>query len=593
MSKKIIFYISIVMLLIVYIFFGKSIHEDSAVIEHSNINLSFFLINEGVARSISCYYDEDSNIWNLFLPADAIFGTLKVKDIDCAYFVIDGKSYQEGDYLERAWEKESGSISFFDDKDILLERGTFKCFKSENLPEVYITTASGTMEYVHESKDNKEAGTLQSFTENGKFANAVRLDYIKGRGNTSWEADKKSYKIRLDRAEDLFGMGRAKTWLLIANYYDGTYLRNKIGTELGRAAEMKYTSGSQFVDLYINGNYEGLYQIMEGVELETNRIELKNGYLLEIDYRERVMNTSYIQMANKQPITVQGKKNITDETLEDINIFFKEFVETINTEDFVHPQTGKHIFDYIDKESWAKRYIMEEFLQDMDSGFSSHYMCLMDTGGDFVLHAGPVWDLDNTMGRGFVSDPDPFQLFADRYELHVNNLSRWHARLYNNEDFYLEVIHQYQDYFRPYLEWMLQEGIRQWEEEITASAIMDTVLWGTQRSTFMTDNTKEEHMEYLLSYIAGKTEFLNAKWNALPESRQQWLADKQPVLPEIQEQVREIYRNDQAVGTITGVDGAADGLYSFIMIYKGYFLFAALIMLLGGMFWKEWRNRSC
>ena len=56
----------------------------------------------------------------------------------------------------------------------------------------------------------------------------VKLDYIRGRGNSTWQADKKPYKLKLDKSQDLLGMGKNKHWALLANRFDQSLLRNRL-----------------------------------------------------------------------------------------------------------------------------------------------------------------------------------------------------------------------------------------------------------------------------------------------------------------------------------------------------------------------------
>lgn len=586
MSKKLILYGSMA-ILVLWIGIGSIMQSRNQGDAESRFeHLQLFLAGEGMGRSISCYYSEDESLWYVFLPADVTGTSLTVQSLGCRYMVLEGKQYQTGDLLGELWDGEIKEVSFWNEEGKLLEEGRMKILKSEALPSVYITTASGGMQYIYESKENKEAGNMQIISAEGKLQELARLDYIKGRGNTSWDAPKKSFEIRLDQAADLFGMGSARKWVLVANYYDGAYLRNRIGTELGKAAKMKYTSDSQFVDLYINGEYAGLYQVMEKVELAVNRIELREGYLLEFDYYERAMEKDFIRLANRQPIVVRGQQKVTAQDLAAVQSFIEEMTAALYADDYRNPETGKHVFDYLDKESFAKRYVMEEFLQDMDSGYTSHYMYLDTSDGTMRLYAGPVWDLDNTMGRGNVREPSG--LYADRHDLKVNNLCRWYARLYANEEFYQAAVQQYQTFFKPCLTWLTQEGIAQWEAEIAASASMDIALWGTERSVFMPGTALAEHMDYLCAYINGKIEFLDERWNFAADSRQIWLAERLYELPAMKDQIRAIEENDGDIVTAEEEEaGQVTGVWAFIMLYKGYLLFAVMLIFLIVMLGKE------
>jgi len=62
----------------------------------------------------------------------------------------------------------------------------------------------------------------------------LSLEYIRGRGNSTWEESKKPFKFKLNTKANLLGMGKGKHWILLANSYDDTLLRNRIAAYMGR-----------------------------------------------------------------------------------------------------------------------------------------------------------------------------------------------------------------------------------------------------------------------------------------------------------------------------------------------------------------------
>lgn len=89
-------------------------------------------------------------------------------------------------------------------------------FVSANIPAVYIDTESGSLDYIHESKDHKENAVISIYQNGVKTLDGKTIS-IKGRGNATWsDSDKKPYNIKFDSKTDLFGMGSAKKWTLMA-----------------------------------------------------------------------------------------------------------------------------------------------------------------------------------------------------------------------------------------------------------------------------------------------------------------------------------------------------------------------------------------
>ena len=97
---------------------------------------------------------------------------------------------------------------------------------------------------------------------------------IRGHGNTTWLLPKKPYKLKLDSKASLLGMPAGKTWVLLANYDDKSLLRDQVAFEVGRRLGMAWTPNSRFVELFLNGQYEGNYQLTEEIKIDKNRVNI-------------------------------------------------------------------------------------------------------------------------------------------------------------------------------------------------------------------------------------------------------------------------------------------------------------------------------
>ena len=95
---------------------------------------------------------------------------------------------------------------------------------------------------------------------------------IRGRGNSTWTLPKKPFHFKLAASADLLGMGEAKTWVLLANYWDKTMLRNAVTYDLAQRINNIYAPEFRFVDVFINGSYQGIYMLVEKVEFDDERI---------------------------------------------------------------------------------------------------------------------------------------------------------------------------------------------------------------------------------------------------------------------------------------------------------------------------------
>lgn len=109
---------------------------------------------------------------------------------------------------------------------------------------------------------------------------------IRGRGNSTWLwYPKKPYRIKLDEKAGILGLDANKDWVLLANYRDPTHLMNTFVFEMGRGLGVPFTNHSRYVELTLNGEYLGLYQLTEQIEVGKSRVDIgkKKGWLLSLD----------------------------------------------------------------------------------------------------------------------------------------------------------------------------------------------------------------------------------------------------------------------------------------------------------------------
>ena len=99
----------------------------------------------------------------------------------------------------------------------------------------------------------------------------------------TWILPKKPYKLKLDSKASLLGMPAGKTWVLLANYDDKSLLRDQVAFEVGRRVGMAWTPNSRFVELFLNGQYEGNYQLTEEIKIDNNRVNIRNVHAVLVD----------------------------------------------------------------------------------------------------------------------------------------------------------------------------------------------------------------------------------------------------------------------------------------------------------------------
>lgn len=166
-------------------------------------------------------------------------GCIEMEDVSCSLnseynIKMDGITFCDGsklDSIKEDMEYEALLFGTNGSEENIQERISVIFMRGSRIPCIRLDTTSGNLEYIHEEKGNFENGILQIWKADGQPDKIMKVKKISGRGNTAWDAIKKSYTIKLEDAADILGMGMAKTWILNANYYDGAYIRNQIGFE--------------------------------------------------------------------------------------------------------------------------------------------------------------------------------------------------------------------------------------------------------------------------------------------------------------------------------------------------------------------------
>ncbi len=328
----------------------------------------------------------------------------------------------------------SPSISITATEDITI----YAMFEREfsGFPVISIDTHDGS------SVDSKEEYVVCTLdignTEDTYLLNSATAK-IRGRGNSSWEYPKRSYKLKLDDSTDLFGNGKARTWALISNYGDLSLLRNYLAYSIASLFDtQKYTTTTQFVDLYLNGEYLGVYLLCEQNEVHENRIDITEngtvdtGYLIELDSREDgegfYVNGKFYSI--KSPDT--DSRLFTEENRDFIKSYLEQCMDAIKGSDY------SQIESLIDTKSFAQAYIVFELFNCVDVGYASFYM-YKDAGGK--LQCGPVWDFDRSLGiTGNQHGADDFAT------LWAKESNDWFNNLLNHSEFVALVSEQILEY---------------------------------------------------------------------------------------------------------------------------------------------------
>jgi hypothetical protein len=275
-----------------------------------------------------------------------------------------------------------------------------KFYQVTNLPTVTIHTEN-SQDVV--SKEVYLKGIVSFISENG---NKIYTDStsIKGRGNASWNFPKKPYKLKLNNKVNLLGMpAKAKEWTLINNYGDKTLMRNMLAFNVSKMLNMPYTPAGNCVDVILNGEYKGTYQLCDQIEVQKNRVNitemeptditlpnLSGGYLLEIDayaYNE----ISWFNSTRGNPVTIHSPDDdkIVSQQTQYITNFFNTMEQEVYGRDFANDNASfrKHL----DTKTFLKNFLIGEFCGNTDTYWSTY---MYKQRNNDTLYTGPIWDYD-------------------------------------------------------------------------------------------------------------------------------------------------------------------------------------------------------
>ena len=260
------------------------------------------------------------------------------------------------------------------------------------VPTIRINTADGR---AITSKDYYKNATI-SIDGHGIFPSMESTQVqIKGRGNTSWSWPKKPYRLKFAEKVKPLGMTKGKSWVLLSNYQTGSLMSNAIGM---KAANLMGASAANHivpVDLYLNGEYCGSYNLTEKVGFANNSVDLADedaAALLELDsyYDEpdgqKFRSTPYNLPVNvKEPDFSEGTTRLT---LEDISSSFNRFLSAL--------YRGQDISRYVDVEQLARFMMVNELTLNYELYHPKSTFCYRESfesdTSKYVF--GPVWDLD-------------------------------------------------------------------------------------------------------------------------------------------------------------------------------------------------------
>lgn len=338
---------------------------------------------------------------------------------------------------------------------------------------------------------------------------------VKGRGNTTWLQPKKPYKIKFENKQSLLDEPKDKEWVLLANYIDKSFIRGEVAFWMAsNFGNFDYVPRFHFVDMILNGKYNGNYQLGDQLKIGENRVNVgDDGFLLEIDGKaaadDITFNVPHIgtKINIKEPSVMVG-----DENYNYVTDYVSRADAALFADNWLDPENGYKAL--IDMRSFAEWYVMMELTKNNDAVF--YTSCYMNLSRSGKLKMGPLWDFDVSLGgypvawgRDFVNNPEDFYI--------KTNTGSWIERLFGDPEFVAAVKEVYEPYYQN------KAAIIAHVENVAAanrkSVIANNKLWGTLCNKNSDDDTVgaayDAQIEFLKNWIATRIDWLKTAFDAL------------------------------------------------------------------------------
>lgn len=397
---------------------------------------------------------------------------------------------------------------------------TFRVMQASGLPTLYLTSADSAnrgLAYVDGSKNNVVTDAAMALiAANGTSIYNGGLTQLKARGNSTFTyAEKKSYQIKLAEPSDLLGkQEQVKTWVLLASYFDATQMHDKLIKDLAVELGLAYTASCDWVNLYYDGVYRGIYLLSEknsvgetsvaitdmeqayeqlnegyGTDMTTALAEnsygqqyqytkdltepenITGGYLIELNH-DMWDEASGFKTRQGVAFNVKSPEWCGDSAMKYISEYYQAFEDAVYATDDTgaytgyNASTGKYFYDYVDMDSLVKVFLLQELSLNCDGFISSVYFY---KDADGKMFAGPIWDQDMTFGTGWTKTNA-----ADIEDYHY--LAK---ALIQIPAFKTAVVEYYSSTFAPAVrEWLGNNGtIAHQYSLLKNSAAMNYTLW--------------------------------------------------------------------------------------------------------------------
>ena len=423
-------------------------------------------------------------------------------------YTVDGVTYPS-DYIAMQEVEKSTTVTVNVD------------YATDELPIINIH-ADGPIESKEEYVD-MTFSMENCYTEIKEVTGGIRL-----RGNSTKTFPKKPYRIKFDKKQSLFGLEKAKSWVLLAEYLDPSAMRNFTALTLGGQSDgLKFTCTPHKVNVYLNGEYIGLYTLCEQVQENEGRVDIETE--ITSDMVEITDYNFLVCMDEKHLNDVDAEEDVTYVRIKEFNYVmelkypekddfpseaqFKDFIERLkvyiyDTLKLMNDASEEQVRQKINIKSLIDFNIIDNIMMEYDHAIYSYNMYYTNTSDDpeenGKLNFGPIWDYDFCMNTDWTGKPnEQFEIKADQGILYRN----WFARATKRDCFHTEVKERYNRIFKNYLAYLINH-IDNMYISMQESLKLNAEKWYGDYTYDIT----EKNCEFVINFLIARKTYLDEQF---------------------------------------------------------------------------------
>ena len=406
-------------------------------------------------------------------------------------------------------------------------------FNESNLPILIIDT------FGEEIPDDPRIPAHMGIIDNSSGINHINdpfTDYdgaitIELRGNSSQGQPKKPYRFEtVDALGDnnnvsLLGMPEENDWVLYAPWSDKTLIRNVLTYQLSNEMGW-YASRTRHCELYLNGDYKGIYVLMEKIKRDQNRVDiskldpdgvegddLTGGYILKFDWIWTGDNLGWFESDEGSLYNYHYPKpdEIVSEQADYIQQYINNFENMMMSNAYNEPQGYPF---WLNVDSFIDYIMLQELSKNVDAYRLSTYIYKDKHSIDHRLYAGPLWDINHGFGNcdyGYTWLTNNWLL---GYHATDDPIAFWWHKLWNDDGFEAAFSERYTELRSTTLSlnhiYTIIDSVANYlgpaiDRNFTRWPTLGTYVW----PNYYVFDTYAEEIEYLKSWTAERLQWMD------------------------------------------------------------------------------------